>query len=85
MLYPVGVGSYAVGACAGRRAAVAGLGAFLAAYPVYAFEDPGVRGHGAGGQWAAAFFGAAAIVLIRRLLDAQPPRGGDAVRARRRA
>jgi signal transduction histidine kinase len=63
LLYPIAVGSYAVAAHAGRRAAFAGLAAFVAAYPVYAFDDPGVRGNEAGGQWAAAFFGAAAVAL----------------------
>lgn len=63
LLFPIAVGSYAVAAYAARRAAVAGLATFLLAYPVYAFEDPGVRGNQAGGQWAAAFFGAAAVAL----------------------
>jgi len=63
LLFPIAVGAYAVAAYTGRRTAVAGLAAFLVAYPVYAVADPGVRGNVGGGLWAAAFFGAATIAL----------------------
>jgi signal transduction histidine kinase len=63
LLYPIAVGSYAVPTYGSRRAAVVGLVAFVPAYLFHAFEDPGIRGNQAGGQWASAFFGAAMIVV----------------------
>jgi signal transduction histidine kinase len=63
LLYPIGVGAYALAAHAARRAAVFGLIAFVPVYLVHAFNDPGVRHDEAGGQWASAFFGAAVIVV----------------------
>jgi signal transduction histidine kinase len=63
LLYPIGVGAYALAAYAGRRAAVVGLIGFVPVYLVHAFNDPAVRHDEAGGQWASAFFGAAVIVV----------------------
>lgn len=63
LLFPIAVGAYAVAAYTGRRTAVAGLAAFLVAYPVYAVADPDVRDNVGGGLWAAAFFGAATVAL----------------------
>jgi signal transduction histidine kinase len=61
LLYPIGVGAYAVAAYAPRRLAVVGVFVFVPAYLIHAFNDPGVRANQQGGQWASAFFGAAAV------------------------
>jgi signal transduction histidine kinase len=63
LLYPIGVGAYAVAAYASRRGAVVGLVAFVPAYLAHAFNDAGVRHNQRGGQWASAFFGAAAVAI----------------------
>lgn len=63
LLYPIGVGAFAVAAYASRRAAVGGLVALLVALPVHALLDPGVRGSDPTGPWAAALFSVAAVAV----------------------
>jgi hypothetical protein len=55
LLYPIGLASFAVAAHGSRRAAIAGLVAFVPVITFHSFEDPGVRGADPTGQWAAAF------------------------------
>jgi signal transduction histidine kinase len=52
----VGVAVYSVAAHAERRTAVAGLGAALAAYAVYAWENHDIRSGQSGELWAGSFF-----------------------------
>jgi signal transduction histidine kinase len=82
LLYPIGVGAFAVAAYAGRRAAVSGLVAFAVVYPIHAFEDPNVRHNQSGGQGASAFFGAAAVGIWLIGLWAHSRRATAALAAR---
>jgi signal transduction histidine kinase len=59
---PFAFASYAVGAWAPRRSALAGLAVLGAAYGVFAYEDANVQTGRADQLWATAFFGLGVVV-----------------------
>jgi signal transduction histidine kinase len=63
ILFPMAVGVYSVAEYGTRRAALAGLAAFIGAYTLFSFEDRNVRSGDSGQMWSAAFFGAAGVAI----------------------
>jgi signal transduction histidine kinase len=83
LMLPLAVGAYSVAAYASRRGAVAGLGAALAAYAIYAAENHDIRSGKASELWAGAFFaiGLVAFWLIGTLVRQRRERAALADRA----
>jgi signal transduction histidine kinase len=56
LIYAIGVGSYSVGAYAGRGGSLGGLAVGLAGYAIYALEDRNIETGKTSELWAGAFF-----------------------------
>jgi signal transduction histidine kinase len=63
ILFPMAVCVYSVAEYGTRRAALAGVAAFIGAYALFSFEDRNVRSGDSGQMWSAAFFGAAGVAI----------------------